>query len=221
MSQINVTSAKSEELKCAENFHPKRIQKDLSCFIDPLPLISALSAGVLSLPESLNLHRDQQRSGRGGECQAYTQAELRTLEQSLLATRVGSIAELSEYTFTAHSVRGLTSQTDTNVSIYYYWGVQKYSSWKISQLTSIFKLSAVFFSACFIVIIRLWSHDNRQRPDHLFKDNLYIKVDIPQSKDSWSIVLEWMYYIPPLLSHANVMHIIQQELLNMLKDLFP
>ncbi|XP_068442076.1 ankyrin repeat and BTB/POZ domain-containing protein 3-A isoform X2 [Clinocottus analis] len=54
------------------------------------------SSGVLSLPESLNLHRDQQRLGRGGEAQAYTQAELRTLEQSLLATRVGSIAELSD-----------------------------------------------------------------------------------------------------------------------------
>ncbi|XP_075967949.1 ankyrin repeat- and BTB/POZ domain-containing protein 3-A isoform X2 [Anarhichas minor] len=50
------------------------------------------SSGVLSLPESLNLHRDQQRSGRGSE----GQAELRTLEQSLLATRVGSIAELSD-----------------------------------------------------------------------------------------------------------------------------
>ncbi|XP_034719456.1 ankyrin repeat and BTB/POZ domain-containing protein BTBD11-A isoform X2 [Etheostoma cragini] len=54
------------------------------------------SSGVLSLPESLNLHRDQQRLGRGGEGQGYTQAELRTLEQSLLATRVGSIAELSD-----------------------------------------------------------------------------------------------------------------------------
>lgn len=63
---------------------------------DLLPLVCVLSAGVLSLPESLNLHRDQQRSGRGVECQAYSQAELRTLEQSLLATRVGSIAELSE-----------------------------------------------------------------------------------------------------------------------------
>lgn len=63
-----------------------------SCFL----IFSLLSAGVLSLPDSLNLHRDQQRSGRGGECQGYTQAELRTLEQSLLATRVGSIAELSE-----------------------------------------------------------------------------------------------------------------------------
>ncbi|XP_013864883.1 ankyrin repeat and BTB/POZ domain-containing protein BTBD11-A isoform X2 [Austrofundulus limnaeus] len=54
------------------------------------------SSGVLSLPDSLNLHRDQQRSGRGGEGHGYTQAELRTLEQSLLATRVGSIAELSD-----------------------------------------------------------------------------------------------------------------------------
>lgn len=54
------------------------------------------SSGVLSLPESLNLHRDQQRSGRGGEGHGYSQAELRTLEQSLLATRVGSIAELSD-----------------------------------------------------------------------------------------------------------------------------
>ncbi|KAM9845578.1 ankyrin repeat and BTB/POZ domain-containing protein 3-A [Aulostomus maculatus] len=54
------------------------------------------SSGVLSLPESLNLHRDQQRSGRGSEGHGYTQAELRTLEQSLLATRVGSIAELSD-----------------------------------------------------------------------------------------------------------------------------
>ncbi|KAG7497210.1 ankyrin repeat and BTB/POZ domain-containing protein BTBD11-A isoform X2 [Solea senegalensis] len=54
------------------------------------------SSGVLSLPESLNLHRDQQRSGRSGEGHGYTQAELRTLEQSLLATRVGSIAELSD-----------------------------------------------------------------------------------------------------------------------------
>ncbi|XP_067110576.1 ankyrin repeat and BTB/POZ domain-containing protein 3-A isoform X2 [Osmerus mordax] len=54
------------------------------------------ASGVLSLPDSLNLHRDQQRSGKGSEGHAYSQAELRTLEQSLLATRVGSIAELSD-----------------------------------------------------------------------------------------------------------------------------
>ncbi|XP_041966693.1 ankyrin repeat and BTB/POZ domain-containing protein BTBD11-B isoform X1 [Alosa sapidissima] len=54
------------------------------------------ASGVLSLPDSLNLHRDQQRSGKAGEGHAYSQSELRTIEQSLLATRVGSIAELSE-----------------------------------------------------------------------------------------------------------------------------
>uniref|UniRef100_A0A671RLV1 Ankyrin repeat and BTB/POZ domain-containing protein BTBD11-A-like n=1 Tax=Sinocyclocheilus anshuiensis TaxID=1608454 RepID=A0A671RLV1_9TELE len=54
------------------------------------------ASGVLSLPDSLNLHRDQQREGKTGEGHAYSQAELRTIEQSLLATRVGSIAELSD-----------------------------------------------------------------------------------------------------------------------------
>ncbi|XP_031420078.1 ankyrin repeat and BTB/POZ domain-containing protein BTBD11-B isoform X2 [Clupea harengus] len=54
------------------------------------------ASGVLSLPDSLNLHNDQQRSGKAGEGHAYSQSELRTIEQSLLATRVGSIAELSE-----------------------------------------------------------------------------------------------------------------------------
>ncbi|XP_017551338.1 ankyrin repeat and BTB/POZ domain-containing protein BTBD11-A isoform X1 [Pygocentrus nattereri] len=54
------------------------------------------ASGVLSLPDSLNLHRDQQRAGKSGEGQAFSQAELRTIEQSLLATRVGSIAELSD-----------------------------------------------------------------------------------------------------------------------------
>lgn len=83
------------------------VTKDMNQFFDLLRFLSfslsVLSAGALSLPDSLNLHRDQQRSGRGGECQGYTQAELRTLEQSLLATRVGSIAELSEYGFSSRS----------------------------------------------------------------------------------------------------------------------
>uniref|UniRef100_A0A8C1PC39 BTB (POZ) domain containing 11a n=1 Tax=Cyprinus carpio TaxID=7962 RepID=A0A8C1PC39_CYPCA len=55
------------------------------------------ASGILSLPDSLNLHRDQQRAGKTGEGHAYSQAELRTIEQSLLATRVGSIAELSKF----------------------------------------------------------------------------------------------------------------------------
>ncbi|XP_066524453.1 ankyrin repeat and BTB/POZ domain-containing protein 3-A isoform X1 [Hoplias malabaricus] len=54
------------------------------------------ASGVLSLPDSLSLHRDQQRAGKSGEGHAFSQAELRTIEQSLLATRVGSIAELSD-----------------------------------------------------------------------------------------------------------------------------
>ncbi|XP_006633214.1 ankyrin repeat and BTB/POZ domain-containing protein 3-B isoform X1 [Lepisosteus oculatus] len=54
------------------------------------------ASGVLSLPDSLNLHRDQQRSSKSGDVHMYSQSELRTIEQSLLATRVGSIAELSD-----------------------------------------------------------------------------------------------------------------------------
>ncbi|XP_055010067.1 ankyrin repeat and BTB/POZ domain-containing protein 3-A [Boleophthalmus pectinirostris] len=72
------------------------------------------STGVLSLPESLNLHRDQQRSGRGSES-GYTQGELRTLEQSLLATRVGSIAELSDLVSRAmHHLQPLHIKNSSN-----------------------------------------------------------------------------------------------------------
>ncbi|XP_070456733.1 ankyrin repeat and BTB/POZ domain-containing protein 3 isoform X3 [Equus przewalskii] len=54
------------------------------------------ASGVLCLPDSLNLHRDPQRSSKPGELPMFSQSELRTIEQSLLATRVGSIAELSD-----------------------------------------------------------------------------------------------------------------------------
>ncbi|XP_037016295.2 ankyrin repeat and BTB/POZ domain-containing protein 3 isoform X3 [Artibeus jamaicensis] len=54
------------------------------------------ASGVLSLPDSLNLHRDPQRANKPGELPIFSQSELRTIEQSLLATRVGSIAELSD-----------------------------------------------------------------------------------------------------------------------------
>uniref|UniRef100_A0A8C7K6K1 Ankyrin repeat and BTB domain containing 3 n=1 Tax=Oncorhynchus kisutch TaxID=8019 RepID=A0A8C7K6K1_ONCKI len=54
------------------------------------------ASGVLSLPDNLTLHRNQQGSGKGGKGNANNQAELRNLEQSLLATRVGSITELSK-----------------------------------------------------------------------------------------------------------------------------
>lgn len=61
------------------------------------PCLSPLTAGVLCLPDSLNLHRDPQRSNKPGELPMFSQSELRTIEQSLLATRVGSIAELSKW----------------------------------------------------------------------------------------------------------------------------
>ncbi|XP_045682592.1 ankyrin repeat and BTB/POZ domain-containing protein BTBD11 [Phyllostomus hastatus] len=54
------------------------------------------ASGVLCLPDSLNLHRDPQRASKPGELPIFSQSELRTIEQSLLATRVGSIAELSD-----------------------------------------------------------------------------------------------------------------------------
>ncbi|VCW97384.1 unnamed protein product, partial [Gulo gulo] len=61
-----------------------------------LGLGPTVSAGVLCLPDSLNLHRDPQRSNKPGDLPMFSQSELRTIEQSLLATRVGSIAELSD-----------------------------------------------------------------------------------------------------------------------------
>ncbi|XP_063073524.1 ankyrin repeat and BTB/POZ domain-containing protein 3-A isoform X2 [Engraulis encrasicolus] len=71
--------------------------------------------GVLSLPESLNLHRDQQQRGGGGGGGAYSQSELRTIEQSLLATRVGSIAELSDLVLRAmHYLQPLHIKNPSN-----------------------------------------------------------------------------------------------------------
>uniref|UniRef100_A0A8C0ZAM8 BTB domain-containing protein n=1 Tax=Cyanistes caeruleus TaxID=156563 RepID=A0A8C0ZAM8_CYACU len=73
------------------------------------------TAGVLCLPDSLNLHKDQQRSNKPGEVQMFSQSELRTIEQSLLATRVGSIAELSDLVSRAmHHLQPLNAKQHGN-----------------------------------------------------------------------------------------------------------
>ncbi|XP_052388209.1 ankyrin repeat and BTB/POZ domain-containing protein 3-B-like isoform X2 [Carassius gibelio] len=69
--------------------------------------------GILSLPDSLSLHRNQQRSSKAGD--AYTESEQRTIEQSLLATRVGSISELSDLVSRAmHHLQPLSIKNHSN-----------------------------------------------------------------------------------------------------------
>ncbi|XP_021323449.1 ankyrin repeat- and BTB/POZ domain-containing protein 3-B isoform X1 [Danio rerio] len=69
--------------------------------------------GILNLPDSLSLHRNQQCSSKAGD--AYSQSEQRTIEQSLLATRVGSIAELSDLVSRAmHYLQPLSIKNHSN-----------------------------------------------------------------------------------------------------------
>ncbi|XP_056138004.1 ankyrin repeat and BTB/POZ domain-containing protein 3-B [Lampris incognitus] len=72
------------------------------------------ASGVLSLPESLTLHQ-QQRPGKSGEGNAYSQSDLRSIEQCLLATRVGSISELSDLVSRAmHHLQPLHMKSHNN-----------------------------------------------------------------------------------------------------------
>ncbi|KAM6438115.1 ankyrin repeat- and BTB/POZ domain-containing protein 3 isoform 1-T1 [Liasis olivaceus] len=75
------------------------------------------ASGVPCLPESLNLHKEQQRSNKPGDVQMFSQSELRTIEQSLLATRVGSIAELSDLVSRAmHHLQPLSAKQHSNTT---------------------------------------------------------------------------------------------------------
>ncbi|KAM9816382.1 ankyrin repeat- and BTB/POZ domain-containing protein 3-B isoform 3-T3 [Syngnathus typhle] len=70
------------------------------------------ASGILSLPEGLTL---QQRAGKNGEGNAYSQSELRSVEQCLLATRVGSISELSDVVSRAmHYLQPLYTKNHNN-----------------------------------------------------------------------------------------------------------
>ncbi|XP_054631481.1 ankyrin repeat and BTB/POZ domain-containing protein 3-B isoform X2 [Dunckerocampus dactyliophorus] len=70
------------------------------------------ASGVLCLPEGLT---PQQRAGKSGEGNAYSQSELRSIEQCLLATRVGSISELSDMVSRAmHYLQPLYTKNHSN-----------------------------------------------------------------------------------------------------------
>ncbi|XP_077372762.1 ankyrin repeat- and BTB/POZ domain-containing protein 3-B isoform X2 [Festucalex cinctus] len=70
------------------------------------------ASGVLSLPEGLTL---PQRAGKNGEGNAYSQSELHSIEQCLLATRVGSISELSDMVSRAmHYLQPLYTKNHNN-----------------------------------------------------------------------------------------------------------
>ncbi|XP_016531527.1 ankyrin repeat and BTB/POZ domain-containing protein BTBD11-B-like [Poecilia formosa] len=86
----------------------------LQCNTRSIPFVPS---GVLSLPEGLTLHKEQQqqRAAKCGEGNSFSQSELRSIEQCLLATRVGSISELSDLVSRAmHHLQPLYMKNHSN-----------------------------------------------------------------------------------------------------------